>query len=267
MRFQYTRIPMGIEITGFLPGEKAKQLVVPEEIDGIPVISLGEEAFRGCGFESVEAPSVRRVMPCALRDCRNLRRVSLPQATEVLGFAMAGCILLETIELPMVRILGPGVFEATGLRQATFGTLAQVGAYCFAKCRKLKSLIFEDSCTITAIPRNLVADCNALSTLLYPTERINSVGKHAFRATRLEEIDLSSPSITRLDWCVAEGCRQLATFRFPPNISYETVKHDFFSLQDFSQSPHVKIHLPLAAKGVYLKGVKDEQIVYYGDEN
>lgn len=264
MLFQYTRIPMGIEITGFAPGEKVKQLILPEEIDGIPVVSVGEEAFQGCTFESVNAPSVRRVMPCAFRDCRNLRHVSLPQATELLGFALAGCGVLDELELPMVRVLGVGCFEASGLREAKFGTLSQVGAYCFSKCRKLKRLIFEDSCTMTAIPRNLVADCNTLSTLSFPAQRICSVGKHAFRATRLEEIDLSSPSITRLDWNVAYDCRRLASFRFPPHISYETGKHDFFSLQDFTQSPHVKIHLPIEAKGVYLKGVKDEQIVYYG---
>lgn len=265
MLFRYTRIPMGIEITGFLPGEKVKHLVLPEEIDGLPVVSVGEEAFWGCGIESVEAPSVRRVMPCAFRDCRALRRIALPQATEILGFALAGCGALEEIDLPMIRVLGPGVFEATGLREASFGSLAQVGAYCFSKCRKLKSLVFEDGCTITAIPRNLVADCNALTTLVYPTERVCTIGKHAFRATRLEEIDLSSPAITRLDWNVAYDCRRLVSFRFPPHISYETTKHDFFSLQDFSQSPNVKIHLPIEAKGVYLKGVKDEQIVYYGE--
>lgn len=265
MQFTYTRIPMGIEITGFAPGVKMKNLVLPAEIDGIPVISVSEEAFWGAGFESVEAPTVRRVMPCAFRDCRNLRRISLPQATDLLGFAFSGCGVLEEMELPSVRVLGPGCFEATGLKEATFGSLSKVGAYCFSKCKKLRSLVFEEGCTITAIPRNMVADCNSLSVLRYPAERICSIGKHAFRATRLEEIDLSSPSITRLDWCVAYDCRRLATFRFPPHISYETEKHDFFSLQDFSQSPHVKIHLPLSAKDVYLKGVKEDQIVYYAD--
>ena len=37
MHFSYTKIPAGIEITGFAPGEKIKHLVLPEEIDGIPV--------------------------------------------------------------------------------------------------------------------------------------------------------------------------------------------------------------------------------------
>ncbi len=265
MLFLYKKVPMGLEITGFQSDEKIKHLVLPEAIDGMSVFSVAEEAFMGCGFESVTAPSVRRVGPCAFRDCRNLRRIVFPQATELLGFAFAGCGALEAFELPMVRVLGPGCFEASGLREARFSSLSAVGAYCFSKCKKLKSLIFEDGCTISVLPRNLVADCNALTTLLYPAERICSIGKHAFRATRLEEIDLSSPSITRLDWCVAYDCRQLTSFRFPPHISYETTKHDFFSLQDFTQSPHVKIHLPIEAKGVYLKGVKDEQIVYYGE--
>lgn len=263
MDFVTKRLPSGLEVTGFAPGVKMKQLIIPEVIDGMPVVQVGEEAFQNCGFESVDAPSVRKVMPCAFRGCRNLRRVSLPQVSEILGFALADCGALDTIDLPMLRVLGPGVFEATGLREAKFGALTKVGAYCFSKCRKLKSLIFDEGCTISVLPRNLVADCNALTELVYPTDRVTSIGKHAFRATRLEEIDLSSRTITRLDWNVAYDCRRLVSFTFPPNISYETERHDFFSLQDFSQSPHVKIHLPIAAKGVYLKGVKDEQIVYY----
>lgn len=267
MRFKYKRLPAGLEILGIEleRGEKNKQLIIPVDIDGIPVVAVGEEAFMGAPILSVSAPSVRRVGPCAFRDCRNLQTVEFPQAAELLGFAFAGCGALENLSLPCLSVIGPGCFEATGLREASFDTVSSIGAYAFSKCRRLHKLTFGDSCSFTAIPRNFVADCNALTELTYPTGRINSVGKHAFRATRLECIDLSSPSISRLDWCVAIDCRRLTDFRFPPHISYETIKHDFFSLQDFTQSPHVKIHLPLEAKGVYLKGVKDEQIVYYAD--
>ncbi|MBR6708236.1 MAG: leucine-rich repeat domain-containing protein [Clostridia bacterium] len=265
MRFKYKRTPAGIEILGLERGEKIKQLEIPTDIDGIPVVTIGEEAFMGTPILSLSAPSVRRVGPCPFRDCRNLQSVDLPQATELLGFAFSGCGALDTLSIPCLSVIGPGCFEASGLREASFDTISFVGAYAFSKCRRLTKLTFGDSCSFNTIPRNFVADCNALTELRYPKDRINAIGKHAFRATKLEEIDLSSPSISRLDWCVAIDCRRLTSFRFPPHISYETEKHDFFSLQDFSQSPHVKIHLPLTAKGVYLKGVKDDQIVYYAD--
>ena len=58
MRFKYKRTPAGIEILGLERGEKIKQLEIPTDIDGIPVVTIGEEAFMGTPILSLSAPSV-----------------------------------------------------------------------------------------------------------------------------------------------------------------------------------------------------------------
>ncbi len=98
---------------------KAENVVIPSEIDGLPVISIGEafrwcytvksikipntitsiddSAFQSCSFESVEIPnSVTSIGNNAFSWCYSLRIVTIPNSVTTIGdFAFEGCYLDE----------------------------------------------------------------------------------------------------------------------------------------------------------------------------
>lgn len=112
--------------------------VIPEGIE-----EIGERAFHGCGFESIELPeTLVTIGRCAFLECENLCRINIPDAVSVLEqgcfsfctnleevtgmngvetigeHAFGQCESLEEIELPkgLTRLEG-SVFSDSGLRK------------------------------------------------------------------------------------------------------------------------------------------------------
>ena len=70
------------EITGF--AGTVRILTIPEEIDGLPVRSVGRHSFAGRrDLQEVDLPpSLRRLSPFAFHNCADLRRMSLYDSVE-----------------------------------------------------------------------------------------------------------------------------------------------------------------------------------------
>ena len=98
------------------PGEFLDStLVIPKEIDGIPVIEIKKGAFKDCSYESVEihAKVIRRG---AFQDCKSLRTVLLGDGVEhVEESAFHGCTDLTVTVGPSVREISAHAFEITGV--------------------------------------------------------------------------------------------------------------------------------------------------------
>ncbi len=90
---RYTAGPRGVCVTGW--NGAAGQAVIPDKIEGLPVIGIGKKAFLSQ---------------------KNLRRVSLPDTVEqVEDWAFAYCDGLEAVELPKRGLLfGRAVFLECG---------------------------------------------------------------------------------------------------------------------------------------------------------
>ena len=78
-------------------------IVIPSEIDGLPVKEIGSYAFDGCsGITSVYVPgSVELIGQRAFRDCTSLESVTLCDGLlRIRGYAFEGCTSLTSIVIP-----------------------------------------------------------------------------------------------------------------------------------------------------------------------
>lgn len=95
---EYTNYGDYVVVTG-CEGTVEDILTIPEEIDGLPVTQIGDEAFRGqSSFSSVIIPgSVESVGSMAFAGCSSLRMVFARQNMEIGGGAFEGCDELRAL--------------------------------------------------------------------------------------------------------------------------------------------------------------------------
>ena len=82
---------------------KAKEITVPEVIDGLFVLGVGEFSFSCCKeLERVELPfCISAIGKEAFGGCTNLYHINVPEMLETIDkYAFSDCISLEDLQLP-----------------------------------------------------------------------------------------------------------------------------------------------------------------------
>ncbi len=154
------------EITG--PKTVSGDLVIPEEIDGYRVTSIGRYAFEDCsGLTGVSIPgSVTSIGDSAFRGCSGLTGVSIPGSVTSIGdSAFSGCSGLKS-----AGPLGGGY-------NYEFGWVNDIPDSAFEECRSLTSVSIPGS--VTSIGRYAFCGCSGLTSVSIPGS-VTSIGKFAF---------------------------------------------------------------------------------------
>ena len=94
----------------------AGKLVVPDRVDGHPVVELGALAFKDCQdlTQIVLPPTLRRIGNRAFMSCGKLQEIDLPPKVESIGlWAFNNCWALKRVNLANCAVLdrGGGVFS------------------------------------------------------------------------------------------------------------------------------------------------------------
>lgn len=203
----------------------------------IALASLRDVAVGGEGPNKIETS--------AFQGSTQLTNVvfNLPNLTTINARAFTNCCRLVHIEgIENVQKIGAAAFaNCTSLTSRfEFANLETLGASAFLNCQSLESISIQG--TITNFPENVFRSCSKLA--ISATEVISpgasgigesafrdtplkgkltltnltSIGKHAFRATGLSEVDLSGP-ISSLGDSAFYLCSNLETFTFNlPNL-------------------------------------------------
>lgn len=81
---------------------EANEIVVPETIQGAPVVKIGEDAFSQLQCESVILPSsVTEIDTYAFFECTKLKNVELGEGVQVVGkYVFISCKSLESVRFP-----------------------------------------------------------------------------------------------------------------------------------------------------------------------
>jgi len=167
--FTYTTNGGAITISNYTgPGGS---VIIPGEIDGLPVITVGDRAFKDCTtLNSVVIPdSITSIRYNAFDGCTNLTSVSIGSGvTSISNSAFYGCIALTSVSIPdSVTSIGSSVFEGcAALASVTIGNgVTSIGSYAFSYCISLTSVTMPDS--ISTIGKYAFRGCTALTSIVF----------------------------------------------------------------------------------------------------
>lgn len=137
-----------------------KDAVILDNYNGLPVTSIGSDAFLSCtSLTSITIPdSVTSIGYQAFVGCTSLASVTLSKSlTSIKNYAFKGCTSLTSIILP--------------------DSLIDIGLGAFWNCTSLASVTFPAS--LIRIPGSMFEGCTALTNIIIP-ESVNYIGPDAF---------------------------------------------------------------------------------------
>ena len=147
------------------------EVVIPESIDGVPVTSIGEFAFRDCtNLTSITIPnSVTSIGEYAFYYCTSLTSITIPSGVTSIGeFAFYYCTSLTSITIPnSVESIGKNAFSfCTSLTSITIpNNVTVIWSYVFSNCTNLTSITIPAS--VTHISMGAFYGCSGLKDVYY----------------------------------------------------------------------------------------------------
>jgi hypothetical protein len=149
-------------------GAAAGDVVIPDDIAGLPVTSLGDSAFIGCtSLTSIIIPeSVTSIEDFAFSGCRSLTSATIPdKVTSIGNYAFTACSSLSSLIIPeSVTSIGNNAFAGTGLTSITIpDSVTSIGSSALWGCSSLSSITIPDS--VTSIGESAFSRCTSLTEI------------------------------------------------------------------------------------------------------
>lgn len=179
------------------------------------VEQIGSQAFAGTQIKTLpEMPGLKRIGDEAFYQCKNLKKVTIPETVEYIGAGIfSGCSNiwsltynainaecasyiftnndnhLEKIVIgDKVRRLPGGLFGGKEFTEVTLpACLERIDDYAFNGCKNLTTINLSDS--LRYIGKGAFALCSSLKNIHWPL-RLTAIGEWAFSQTALETISL-----------------------------------------------------------------------------
>ena len=206
----------------------AVAIEVPELVDGVPVVYIGDNAFKGCTLlETVKLPDLdidryfnderglEEIGGNAFAKCSNLKEITIPQSVQTIGhgafadctalkrveiegncpylypYAFAGCSALE--DITAVDNLNEGLFDGcSSLKTLPMGKdIDTINESCFAHCKGLEEVTI--SAKVKVIEQLAFRSCFALEKVTFENPNGWRVSNRYSGGTTCD-IDLSNPT-------------------------------------------------------------------------
>lgn len=170
-----------VKITGYI-GEET-EIVIPSEIDGYPVTSIGGSAF--CDYYELTRitlpDTVTSIGDSAFYYCEALESITIPDSVKSIGdYAFSYCKALTSVTFgSSLESICYGAFEnSKAITSVTFpNSVKSIDDYAFSGCTALTNVVFEDSAA--SIGNYAFNNCSALTTVSLG-ENVTSIGNYAF---------------------------------------------------------------------------------------
>ena len=203
-----------IECATFAVCENLKSVEFPEGLE-----SIGLQAFRGCGVESITAPkSLKTIYNGAFLKCQNLRQVVLNDSMKTLGInrnagelgnyggVFQDCKNLKQIELPSeLESIGVLCFCDSGLESFVAPrALRTIHQGAFYECEHLKEVQLNEDLEILGTDEHM-ADGGMWCGI--------------FEDSGLGRIRLPS-TLKRIEYKAFKNCKNLKNVQLPEKLEY-----------------------------------------------
>ncbi len=221
------------EITGC--SEDAFEVEIPSEINGVPVVRIGDNAFNSCyDLISVTIPdSVTSLGNWAFYSCFALESINIPDSvTEIGDMAFYDCESISQITIPAsVETLGSGTFGmCTGLKSidaapespyfySEDGILFsndRTSIFCVPAGKLLTEYTIPDN--VAKIENYAFSYCKKLTAVNIP-DSVKSIGSYAFyQCKSLASITIPE-GITTISSRTFSDCTNLKSVNIPASVS------------------------------------------------
>lgn len=167
--YKYRKSSDCIEITKYIG--KEKNVTIPQEIEGLKVSYIGNNAFENSDIVTVKMPdTILEIREQAFRYCTNLEKIEFSQKCEKLGReSFSYCKKITSAELPnsVVEMEARTFFGCSSLTTVTLPDAIKVlHGKCFKKCTKLKEIRIPES--VESIHLECFSGCTSLKNVDMP---------------------------------------------------------------------------------------------------
>jgi len=208
-------------ITGYT-GTDTK-IIFPDELDGYPVTSVGEQAFQGkTTLEGVYlSDHIVSIGNKAFEGCSGLVEINLPNTLSVIGqYAFSKCSAASTVELPeAVASIGSYAFSYCAELTCFDYPLGWITAssQIFYQCTKLNHISIPDG--VITIPKNAFYSGNAIQSVSIPNS-VKQIGGYAFSdCSALAAVEFTGEGLERIERSAFSGCITLEELLLPDTVT------------------------------------------------
>lgn len=208
-----------VTITGM--EEPVSELIIPAQIQGMPVDKIGDGAFYRCeSLTTLKIPgSVKVIEEFAFGHCEKLQRVVFEDGLKSIGnYAFLECESLTEINLPYgTEKIGERAFgECNSLTVVKIpGSVKVIEDLAFDSCGKLQTVILEDG--VEEIGPMAFQECPELRKVLLPN-CLKIIERSAFsKCVNLTEIRLPN-GIKKIGSGAFDECKSLTEITIPGSI-------------------------------------------------
>lgn len=173
-------IGKGLRITAY-NGFETGRVIVPHEIDGQPVISIGEKVFKNATLSEVILPkSIKAILSEAFSGCKKLKNIDLPENLEYLDESCFQNSGLVEIFFPNALKTIPSFccYGCDNLERIDLGNqIKEIGSYAFNSCRKIQSVSLPE--TLVEIKTGAFEQ-TSINSIIIP-DKVSRVSRDAFK--------------------------------------------------------------------------------------
>ena len=188
--FLYVEKNGEITITGLKEGVSDTSIVIPETIDGMPVVEIGPKAFEFSTITDIKiGKNIKKIGEKAFYMCEKLQSVTWHCQCDVIpADCFFGCSNLMQFDFLGVKKVRERAFSKSGLKEVCLPeNIEVVSGWAFFECKKLSSVIWNCKCNV--IPVDCFARCSDLTQ--FDFSNIKRIGAHAFENSGLTSVRLS----------------------------------------------------------------------------
>ena len=220
--FKYKIINEEIVITGLQEGVVTTSIVIPETIDGMPVVEIKPEAFQSTSITDIKiGENIREIGIQAFYMCKKLKSVTWHCQCDVIPTnCFLGCSNLASFNFAGIKKIGTYAFYKSGLQEVCLTeNIEVVSEWAFYGCEKLSSVIWNCKCDV--IPTCCFSRCSNLTQ--FDFSNVKKIGAYAFDESGLTFVTLNKGTAVE-QYCFAR-CNDLEKIEW---LSGRAIKDSIF---------------------------------------
>ena len=220
--FKYKIINEEIVITGLQEGVVTTSIVIPETIDGMPVVEIKPEAFQSTSITDIKiGENIREIGIQAFYMCKKLKSVTWHCQCDVIPTnCFLGCSNLASFNFAGIKKIGTYAFYKSGLQEVCLTeNIEVVSEWAFYGCEKLSSVIWNCKCDV--IPTCCFSRCSNLTQ--FDFLNVKKIGAYAFDESGLTFVTLNKGTAVE-QYCFAR-CNDLEKIEW---LSGRAIKDSIF---------------------------------------